>query len=88
MTYGKAILTVENPPFTDGYKDSLNLLNDGKEEDFISFFKEHLDHEGHLKDVKLNKDQALMKETFGLNPTGKKIEEFIKELNKDFEDVK
>ena len=29
-----------------------------------------------------------MKETFGLNPTGKKIEEFIKELNKDFEDVK
>lgn len=88
MTYGKAILTVANPPFTDGYKDSLNLLKDGKEEDFTSFFKEHLDQEGHLKDVKLNKDQTLMKETFGLNATGKKIEEFIKELNKDFEDVK
>lgn len=75
------ILSVRHTRLQELFPNDVNWLKEGNEEELINFFKNHLDEQGHFKDLCPNhaKEKALA--LYGTKALGARLYDFLTSLN-------
>ena len=78
---GTPILSVRHTRLQELFPSDVNWLQDGNEKELADFFKNHLDEQGHFKNLCPNraKEKALI--LYGTKALGLRLYDFLTSLN-------